>query len=134
GPKDRGGDLARAWAADVPALIKKAGRTEARDRARVLYDQAVTRVHPNGLSETYQQRVVEILDDRGARQEAQADIRYTPDTQAVEIRAARVYKRSGEVVEASSTGERDVSEPWYGLYYDVKAQIIEFDALEPGDV
>ncbi|HEY2745919.1 MAG TPA: DUF3857 domain-containing protein [Polyangia bacterium] len=138
GPKDRGGDLARAWAADVPGLIKQAtgDRRQAagNDRARVLLDQSVTRVHGNGLSEMYQQRVVEILDERGAREEAQADIRYTPDTQAVEIRAARVYKRSGEVVEASSTGERDVSEPWYGLYYDVKAQVVEFDALEPGDV
>lgn len=135
-PKEQKGDLARAWAADVPALIKKAAASKAAaaDPARVLYDSSVTRVHPNGLSETYQQRVVEILDERGAREEAQADIRYTPDTQSVEVRAARVYKRSGEVVEATSTAERDVSEPWYGLYYDVKAQVIEFDALEPGDV
>ena len=70
----------------------------------MLFDSAVTRVHPNGLSETYQQRVVEILDERGAREEAQADIRYTPDTQSVEVRAARVYKRSGEVVEAIVDG------------------------------
>jgi transglutaminase-like putative cysteine protease len=136
-PKERATDLARAWAVDVPSLIKKStvdSRQSAADPARVLLDSAVTRVHPNGLSETYQQRVVEILDERGAREEASADVRYTPDTQAVEIRAARVYKRSGEVVEASSTAEHDVSEPWYGLYYDVKAQVIEFDALEPGDV
>jgi len=134
-PKEQKGDLARAWAADVPALIKRAAASKAAaDPARVLFDSSVTRVHPNGLSETYEQRVVEILDERGAREEAQADIRYTPDTQSVEVRAARVYKRSGEVVEATSTAERDVSEPWYGLYYDVKAQIIEFDALEPGDV
>jgi transglutaminase-like putative cysteine protease len=134
-PKEPGTDLARAWAADVPSLMKKATVDKSSaDPARVLLDAAVTRVHPNGLSETYQQRVVEILDERGAREEAQADIRYTPDTQAVEIRAARVYKRSGEVVEATSTAEHDVSEPWYGLYYDVKAQVIEFDALEPGDV
>lgn len=137
-PKEPGGDLARAWSVDVPSLIRKS-RADSRqatgaDPARVLLDSSVTRVHRNGLSETYEQRVVEILDDRGARQEAQADIRYTPDTQAVEVRAARVYKRSGEVVEATSMAERDVSEPWYGLYYDVKAQVIELDALEPGDV
>jgi transglutaminase-like putative cysteine protease len=100
----------------------------------VLLDQAVTRVHPNGLSETFEQRVVEILDERGAREEGTADIRYTPDTQALEVRAARVYKRSGEVVEAMASAEHDVSEPWYGLYYDVKSQTIDFDALEPGDV
>jgi hypothetical protein len=50
------------------------------------------------------------------------------------VRAARVYKRSGEVIEAGAGSEHDVSEPWYGLYYDVKAQTIDFDALEPGDV
>jgi tetratricopeptide (TPR) repeat protein/transglutaminase-like putative cysteine protease len=137
-PHSRGGDLARAWAVDVPALIKKSTAerpaANAGDPARVLLDQSVTRVLPNGLSETFSQRVVEILDDRGARSEGQADIRYTPDTQSVEVRAARVYKRSGEVVQAISTTEHDLSEPWYGLYYDVKAQVIDFDALEPGDV
>ena len=135
-PKERASDLARAWSVDVPTLMQKAPKPDPQkaDRARVLLDSAVTRVHPNGLSETFQQRVVEILDERGAREEGQADIRYTPDTQAVEVRAARVYKKSGEVVEASSTAEHDVSEPWYGLYYDVKAQVVEFDALEPGDV
>jgi transglutaminase-like putative cysteine protease/tetratricopeptide (TPR) repeat protein len=132
-PESRASDLARAWAADVPALMKKP-RPDGRDRARVLYDSSVIRVHPNGLSETYSQRVVEILDEKGAREEGQVDLRYTPDTQSVEIRAARVYKRSGEVIEATSTAEHDVSEPWYGLYYDVKAQTVDFDALEPGDV
>lgn len=133
--EERGGDLARAWAVDVAQLIAKTPKADPKlDRARVLLDQSVTRVHPNGLSESFQQRVVEILDDRGAREEGVADIRYTPDTQAIEVRAARVYKKSGEVVEASSSAEHDVSEPWYGLYYDVKSQSIEFDALEPGDV
>lgn len=133
-PESRAGDLARAWSVDVPSLIKRAPADKSADRARVLFDSSVTRVHPNGLSETYAQRVLEILDERGAREEGQVSLQYTPDTQSVEIRAARVYKRSGEVVEATSTLERDVSEPWYGLYYDVKAQVIEFDALEPGDV
>jgi tetratricopeptide (TPR) repeat protein/transglutaminase-like putative cysteine protease len=130
------GDLARAWSVDVAQLIQRAPKAEARgaDRARVLFDSAVTRVHPNGLSETFEQRVVEILDERGAREEGTAEIRYTPDTQAVELRAARVYKRSGEVIEATASSEHDVSEPWYGLYYDVKAQTVDFDALEPGDV
>src|SRR6202012_6295823 len=99
-----------------------------------LYDQSVTRVHPNGLSESFEQRVVEILDDRGAREEGAADIRYTPDTQSVEVRAARVYKRSGEVVEATSSAEHDMSEPWYGLYSDVKSQSIGFDPRGRGAV
>jgi tetratricopeptide (TPR) repeat protein/transglutaminase-like putative cysteine protease len=135
-PKDERGDLQRAWSVDVAALMKKTPKADPDkiDRARVLLDSEVVRVLPNGLSESFQQRVVEIVDERGAREEATADIRYTPDTQSIDVRAARVYKRSGEVIEVSPAGERDVSEPWYGLYYDVKAQVIDFDALEPGDV
>jgi transglutaminase-like putative cysteine protease len=78
--------------------------------------------------------MVEILDDRGAREQGTVDISFTPDRQSVDVRGARVYKPDGEVVEALSMGEQDVSEPWYGLYYDVKAQVIRFAALEPGDV
>jgi tetratricopeptide (TPR) repeat protein/transglutaminase-like putative cysteine protease len=131
-------DLARAW--EVPiAEVLEAGRKspapkDGGDAARVLLDLEATRVHPNGLSETFTERVVEILDERGAREQNEVDIRYTPDTQSVEVKWARIYKKSGQVVQAVAQFDRDVSEPWYGLYYDVRAQSIEFSRLEPGDV
>jgi transglutaminase-like putative cysteine protease/Flp pilus assembly protein TadD len=130
-------DLVRAYAVDARGLIAKAPKPDAAAAAapaRVLLDQSVTRVHSNGLSETFEQRVIQIQDERGARAEGDFDVRFTPDTQSVEVRAARVYKASGEVVEAISTDEQDLSEPWYGLYYDVRAQVIRFSALSPGDV
>jgi transglutaminase-like putative cysteine protease/Flp pilus assembly protein TadD len=128
-------DLQRVYAEDVKALIQKAPKAKNDGApARVLLDSAVTRVLQNGLSETYQQRVVQILDERGAREEGDFDLRYTPDTQSVEVRAAKVFKPNGDVLEAVSIDETDASEPWYGLYYDVRAQIIRFSALQPGDV
>jgi transglutaminase-like putative cysteine protease/Flp pilus assembly protein TadD len=133
---DSRSDLARAYSEDPQTVIARtrASAPTAGSQARVLLDSEVTRVHSNGLSETFDQRIVEILDERGAREEGSFDIRFTPDTQTVEVRVARLYKKNGEVVEASSTDEQDLSEPWYGLYYDVKAQVIRFSALEPGDV
>ena len=137
-PEKLGDDLARAW--EVPiAEVLEAGRKSpspknSGDAARVLLDLEAARVHPNGLSETFTERVVEILDDRGAREQNEVDIRYTPDTQSVEVKWARIYKKSGQVVQAAAQFDRDVSEPWYGLYYDVRAQSIEFSRLEPGDV
>jgi transglutaminase-like putative cysteine protease len=100
----------------------------------VLLDRAVVRMHPNGLSETFEQRVVRVLDARGARSEADYTIRFTPETQSVDLRVARVHRPSGEVVEAVSIDEADLSEPWYGLYYDVKGMVARFPRLEPGDV
>jgi len=42
-------------------------------------------------------------------------------------------RKDGAVVEAGDRGERDLSEPWYGLYYDVRAKTVEFPDLHPGD-
>lgn len=136
--KNSADDLARAWSRPVEPMIEAVRADKeaasAKGPARVLLDLSVTRVHANGLSESFSQRVVEILDDRGAREAAQSAVRYTPDTQSVEIKAARVYKKSGEVVEAPGQTDQDTSEPWYGLYYDTRAQVVEFPGLKPGDV
>lgn len=148
-----GDDLARSYAESVPALVAAraprrpkgaAPSTNTKDddeagdagsaRARVLLDRTVVRMHQNGLSESYTQRVVEILDERGARDQGQEEIRYTPSEQAVQIKAARVYRETGEVMEAISQSDEDTSEPWYGLYYDTRAKVIVFPRLRPGDV
>ncbi len=130
-----GDDLARAWTEPVRELIQRTRAVPAgKDSARVLLDRSATRVHENGLSETFTQRVVEILDERGAREQGDVDLRYTPDTQSIDVRVAKIYKKNGDVVEAPAQTDRDLSEPWYGLYYDVKALVIDFPHLEPGDV
>ncbi len=135
-PQSRSGDdLARGFRIDVPALLAKPRpRPAAGDSARVLLDQKVTRVHSNGLSEVYTQRAIEILDEHGAAEYGEIDIRYTPDTQSVQIKSAKLYRSTGEVQESVAQQESNVSEPWYGLYYDVHAQSVRFDGLRPGDV
>jgi hypothetical protein len=39
-----------------------------------------------------------------------------------------------EISEATGRDERDLSEPWYGLYYDTRAEIVGFENLRAGDV
>lgn len=128
-------DLTRAFRVDVKALLAQPRKKpDPGDPARVLLDQRVTRVHNNGLSEVYAQRLVEILDERGAREYDEYEVRFTPDTQSVEIKAAKVFKQTGEVQEAASDEDSNISEPWYGLYYDVHAQTVRWSGLHPGDV
>ncbi len=128
-------DLQRQFQVDVETLLKKP-RPQAKpgDSARVLFDQKVVRIHGNGLSEEYIQRVVEILDDHGARSYDEASVTFTPDTQSVQFKTAKVIKPSGEVIESVSQSESDASEPWYGLYYDLHSLSVRFDGLQPGDV
>ncbi len=133
-----GSDLARLYAVDVAELVAAAKKTpppsSAGAPARVLLDLEAVRVHENGLSESFAERVVQVLDDRGVQKAAEFAIRFTPDTQSVEVQRARVFKADGEIVEATSTDEEDLSEPWYGLYYDVRAEVVHMPALAPGDV
>jgi transglutaminase-like putative cysteine protease len=37
-------------------------------------------------------------------------------------------------LEATDRSDEDLSEPWYGLYYDNRAEVVRFEGLRPGDV
>ncbi|MBI4511245.1 MAG: DUF3857 domain-containing protein [Deltaproteobacteria bacterium] len=100
----------------------------------VLLDLKVTRVLRNGLSEVFVQRLVRIEDKAGAEAERVQEIPYEPDTQSIDVRTARVWKPNGDAIEAVTRDERSVSEPWYGLFYDVRAEVIRFPHLEAGDI
>lgn len=135
-------DLARRYALDPTALVSEALApplpAAPEDAARVLLDRRVVNVHENGLSEVFAQRLVHVLTEPGARQNETFYIRYTPGSQEVEVRQARVYRRnpSGVLEISSATGreDRDLSEPWYSLYYDNRAEVVTFEGLHPGDV
>jgi transglutaminase-like putative cysteine protease/tetratricopeptide (TPR) repeat protein len=132
---DADDDLERQYARDARKLIAQyAGWETGAENAVVLLDLQVVRVHENGLSETYVQRLIRVQDQTGASNEQVQGVQYSPATQSVELRAARVYKASGEIVEAKTQGTREVSEPWYGMYYDIRADMVGFERLEPGDV
>jgi len=143
-------DLAKTFAAAVPDLMKaeasrsreqtsrrRAAEGEA-DPAIVLLDRRAVRVHPNGLAETFSQRVTAIRTDAGARDNKEFYVRYTPGSEEVEIREARIYRPDGhggwEVLQSTGRDDEDLSEPWYGLYYDFRAQVVRFEGLRAGDV
>jgi len=143
-------DLAKAFAAPVPELIAaEASRARQQvtsrrptdgeaDPAVVLLDRRAVRVHPNGLAETFSQRVTAVRTDAGARDNKEFYVRYTPGSEEVEIREARVYRPDGrggwEVLQSTGRDDEDLSEPWYGLYYDFRAQVVRFEGLRAGDV
>jgi tetratricopeptide (TPR) repeat protein len=134
--------LASANAADSEALAREVllGAPSSKDvaSAEVVLDRTVVRVHRNGLSERFVQRLVHFRTDRAASDGQEVWIRYEPGRQEVEIRKARVWRRGKngglEVSEATGRDERELSEPWYGLYYDSRAEIVLFENLRAGDL
>jgi transglutaminase-like putative cysteine protease/Flp pilus assembly protein TadD len=133
-------ELARRFAADARTLVpaRAPAPAAAGDTAVVLLDRRVVRVHKNGLSRTFAQRVVEVLTERGAEENKEFDVHYTPGSEEVDVRQARIYRRDArgglEVLEATDRSDEDLSEPWYGLYYDNRAEVVRFEGLRPGDV
>ena len=99
----------------------------------VLADVSVTKVFVNGLSSRTRQLVLRPLTARGVDQARTQSVQYSPDRQMVKVERARILRKDGTVLESKSEGERNLSEPWYGLYYDVRARVISFAQLEPGD-
>jgi tetratricopeptide (TPR) repeat protein len=134
-------DLARRFAADAEALAKGAvgeapdGRA---DGTVVLLDRRVVRVHGNGLSESFVQRVIQVRTERAARDSQELYVRYSPGSQEAEIRTARLMRKGPagelEVSEATGRDDRDLSEPWAGLYYDNRAAVVSYEGLRAGDV
>ncbi|HEY2904018.1 MAG TPA: DUF3857 domain-containing protein [Polyangia bacterium] len=141
-------DLARRYGADPLTLVPASwragaaiGETQAglaADPAVVLLDRRVVRVHRNGLADTFAQRVVAIATDHGAEDNKEFLVRYQPGDEDVEIRQARIYRRlpggDVQILQVSDRDDRDLSEPWYGLYYDQRASVVRFEGLRAGDV
>ncbi|MBI2897131.1 MAG: DUF3857 domain-containing protein [Deltaproteobacteria bacterium] len=102
--------------------------------ARVLQDLTVQTVYDNGLGSSFRQVVIEVLSDEGARRYQQYSIQYDPSGQRVDVRVARVLRRAGGVDQAVQRYDQSLSEPWYSLYYDIRADVVMFPRLEVGDV
>ncbi len=100
----------------------------------VLADLSVVKVFANGLSSRTHQLIVRVQSPRGVDAARVQSVQYSPDRQVVKVERARVLRADGSVLESKSEGERNLSEPWYGLYYDVRARIVSFPQLQPGDV
>ena len=136
-PRSARADLARAWPADVPSLIdarRRADTAGGRPRARALRLGGDARAPQRAVGDLPAARRRDPRRARRARRGAGS----TSATRPTRSRSRCARRASTSVAARWSRprrpAEHDLSEPWYGLYYDVKAQVIEFAALEPGDV
>ena len=123
---------AAAYFYDARALGKL--KPLAGEDVETLADLSVTKVFANGLSSRTHQLILRALSPRGVDAARVQSVQYSPDRQVVKVERARIFKKDGTVLESKSEGERNLSEPWYGLYYDVRARIIAFPQLEAGDI
>lgn len=129
-PKPRADE---AFAMGSSDFLAQRGEGEGRS-VTVLQRLQVNTVFDNGLGTRFSQLAAQAHDDQGARKLRVHSIQYDPETQRVDLRRARVYRRDGRVLESIRTFEQSLGEPWYRIYYDTRALVVVLPDLEPGDV
>ncbi|MFB1479502.1 DUF3857 domain-containing protein [Corallococcus sp. RDP092CA] len=101
--------------------------------ALYLVDNTYVRVQKSGLSSRLQQVVVRVYNQRGVDAFRSVPVTYSPDRQEVRVLRARVTKPDGSVVDSYGDADRNINEPWTGMYYDARARILSFPSLAAGD-
>ncbi len=118
---------------DVRALAKEADSYAGED-AVYLVDYGYVRVQPSGLASRFNQLGVKVFSQRGVEAFRSMPITYSPNRQEVRVLKARITKPDGSVVDSYGENERNINEPWTGMYYDARAKVLSFPALAAGDV
>ncbi|MBV9949635.1 MAG: DUF3857 domain-containing protein, partial [Myxococcales bacterium] len=102
---------------------------------RSLVDLQVTSVFENGLASRFHQVVYQPLTEAAAAESREYDFEFESDSQAVQMRVARVYRKDGSVDEAIENGAGAMSDdPSLAIYTTARSYYVHFPRLEPGDV
>ena len=131
-PQKPRADEACAW--ESSKFLKLRHAPASGQNRRVLRDLTVSTVFENGLSSSYRQIVFQPLTDAAAAAARQYAFGYEADSQAVQLRGARVYRGDGRVDEAIESGEGPADDPSIATYTSARTFYIQFPRLEPGDV
>jgi tetratricopeptide (TPR) repeat protein/transglutaminase-like putative cysteine protease len=118
---------------DFKGLLREAEGYTTED-AVYLVDTTYVRVQKSGLSGRLHQFAVKVLNARGVDAFRSYPVTYSPDRQEVRILRARITKPDGSVVDSYGESDRNINEPWTGMYYDARAKVLSFPALAAGDV
>jgi len=101
---------------------------------RTLVDLQVTTVFPNGLASRFHQVVFQPLTDAAATEARDYGFSFEADSETVQLRGARIYRKNGQVDQAIESGEGPTDNPAMAMYSSARAFYVRFPRLDPGDV
>ena len=101
---------------------------------RTLVDLQVTTVFANGLASRFHQVVFQPQTDAAAAAAREYAFGFEADSEVVQMRGARVYRKNGQVDEAIETGDAPADNPQLVMYTSARVFYVHFPRLYPGDV
>jgi transglutaminase-like putative cysteine protease len=124
-----------AYARPAAELLAQRARAAGGQARRTLADVHVTTVFPNGLASRFHQEVFQPLTDAAAAAAREYELTYESDTETVQLRAARVYRKDGRVDEAIESGSGAMADdPAIAMYTSARSYYVLFPRIDPGDV
>jgi tetratricopeptide (TPR) repeat protein len=124
-----------AYARPATEFLAQRERPAGGQARRTLVDLHVTTVFPNGLASRFHQEVFQPLTDAAAASAREYELTYETDTETVQLRAARVYRKDGRVDEAIESGSGAMADdPAIAMYTSARSYYVLFPRIDPGDV
>jgi hypothetical protein len=105
-----------------------------RESSRILADIRIQRLSSSALAKSHVQRIVAVASIADAQNYSVQSVRYSPDSEQLEILRARILKTDGHIVEAEDLGDGRVSDSQSAMYFAVRSRNLRFPHLQPGDV
>ena len=123
-----------AYARPSSEFLKLRGAPADGASQRTLSSLRVTTVYPNGLASRFNQLVWQPLTESAAQEARQYAFTYEADSETVQLRGARVFRKSGAVEEAVDVGEGPANNPAMVMYTSGRTVYVRFARVEVGDV
>jgi cellulose synthase operon protein C len=122
------------YARPAAEFLKLRDRPAGGRTRRTFVDLQVTTVFPNGLASRFHQVVYQPLTDAAAAEAREYAFAFEADTETVQLRGARIYRKDGKIDEAIESGEGPTDNPSMAMYSSARAFYVHFPRLDPGDV
>ncbi|MCB2220442.1 MAG: DUF3857 and transglutaminase domain-containing protein [Bacteroidetes bacterium] len=121
---------------DIWDLIRKSGdqKDHPGKSELIIFDSTRVDVQETGLSYVNMHKLIKILNERGAKENAIVKIGYDPLSAYVEIQSVKIYRNTGELVTLDMEKVQDYPAPARAIYWGASEKMIGVGHLEVGDV
>jgi len=124
-----------AWDPDIRALIGVSGNAKdyTGKSELVIFDSTRVDVKESGLSLVNIHKLIKVLDEKGAKDNAVIIFGYDPLSAFVEIKNVKIFRKSGKTETLDMDKVLDYPAPARAIYWGAREKMIEVGRLEPGD-
>ncbi len=120
---------------DLPGLIAGAGEASDFPGAShmMVFDRTRVKVMDSGLSHVFKEALYKVLTAKGAQTLKSLVFGYDPQSAYIEVKGAKIIKKSGQVIDIPLAEVKDYPAPARGIYWGAREKLLPLGRLESGE-